>query len=915
MVKNLKLNNKLTLALIIAFSSSCSVNNLANISEPKKADIIKLSSNETKVDFKNTFGKETNISLKVNINTNSFNIKLDAVSPGRKVDINSYNVWICTDATQPISTAVTPTNTRIYRDGSNVSTQHSFTFVNIPATNPASNVTYYAVAQALDVHDNILTENNNASSIPLYVGDDVNSPVSVSSNSIDINSNNVITSSNNTFTINMILKSSKPASNNFTLPIFSASSKDISTNVNDDGNGFIVWSEKGESGTYIIFAQRIKGFNPVGDIFNVNHTSIDDCDLPSISINSSGNGVIVWRSLEGAYTQIRMTKILNYDIQMSSDNLVLSNNSNQSMPHVKINENGDGLVVWQDDRNSKWDIYGVKISNLSIGGSNFKVNQDASLDDTINPKVYVEDNGYGIVAWTRGNHIYSMPIGTFSTLLTFDQQLIFGDTSNAKSDIYAKSDGTGIVVADNNDKKISGRFLNSFQPTASSFVVSDNIVSNKKNPSIVVKSSGNGLIVWDDDRESSSLPTIWSRKIVSSTLASFDLNMNDEYDPTKSWHNPKVIINNSGHGFVISQGVDQSSHSAVNIRHIINYEGFQGINVSTLSGSTSGSANGNITEALFTSPEYMAKDSLGNIYVSEPSSHRVRKIDTLGNVSTFAGTGASGFSGDLSPATNANLNEPSGIAVDSSDNVYIADTNNNRIRKVDTSGIITTHVGSSILTGSIDGSSTSYSLLAPKDLDIDSSGNIYFSEVGSSNLIRKYSSGTVSTIVGSTSDASAGDGSVIPSTSKLNYPVGIALDQDNNYLYIADKLNHKIKRLNMNTNIVDTLVGNGTSGDVDGSITFARLSFPHDLFVMNNPGSSTVFVTDSGNNKIKILEVNDTGSVRHIRNMSGTTISGDKNGLSHEAQFNYPIGIVMDSSGSVLIADTNNHKIRKMTKQ
>ncbi|MFN4152044.1 MAG: hypothetical protein ACK4IX_13975, partial [Candidatus Sericytochromatia bacterium] len=411
------------------------MNNLSNISEPKKADVIKLSSNESKVDFKNLFGKETNISFKVNINTNSFKLKLAPVSPGRKVDISSYNVWLCTDATQPFSTAVTPTDTNISRDGSNISTQHSFTFVNVPATNPASNVTYYAVAQALDANGNILTEMNNGSAIPLYVGDDVNSPVSVSSNSIDINSNNIITSSNDTFTINMVLKSSKPASIDFKSDYSTTGSqKDISISVNNDGNGFIVWSEQDLSTTYQIFAQRVKGFNVVGNPMQVNNTISTSCELPSVSINTSGNGVIVWKSLEGSYSQIRMTEILNYEIDLTSDNLVLSNTSNQSMPHVKINENGDGLVVWQDDRNSKWDIYAVKIAGLSIGGSNFKVNKDVSSDDTINPKVYVEDSGYGIVVWSRANNIYSTPIGTFSTLLTFDHLLISGDIPNSKPD-------------------------------------------------------------------------------------------------------------------------------------------------------------------------------------------------------------------------------------------------------------------------------------------------------------------------------------------------------------------------------------------------------------------------------------------------------------------------------------------------
>lgn len=917
MVKNI--NNKIIISLIIAFSTSCSLSNLSNINTVNKnksqVEIKNSSSNESIVDLKNLSNKNTGLSFKVKINSKSFNTKLLPVSPARSIDIKSYKVWLCTDPAEPVTTAVTPTDISINRDGQSLSFPHTVTFMNVPQPSGSELlVTYYAVAQALDSSGNILTENNNGNVTPYSFGD-MGAPVAVSDNSIQVDLSNVILSSNTTFNINMNLSSSKPASLDFKVDNGAINRKDVSVGINNSGSGFIVWSED-ESGTYNIFAQPVKGFNKVGVPVKVNSTVSSANESPSISINDSGNGVIVWKSLESSVSKIRMTTISNYQITTNSDTLVSSSIYNQEMPHVSINSSNNGVVTWQDYRSTtKFEIYARKIINLNLTDPDFLVNKDITSFDSINPRVFVNSIGNGIIVWTRRNGIFSTSLSNYSAYLTSDQSLITGTKQFSKPAIAIKDDGSGLVVADNDLGKINAKKIVTFSPDISSqFIVSQNITSNKSNPSVVLNSNGNGLVIWDDDRDSVGFTNIYGRKIVSSQLYPLDLRITENKSNGTTLSNPDIVLNDKGNGLVASEGI-LGVEQGIILRHIINFDGFEGINVSTFAGTVAGSTDGNALESSFTNPEYLAKDSFGNIYISEPSLHRVRKIDIYGLVTTFAGKGTPNFSGDGGSATDAELNEPSGLAVDSLGNVYIADTGNNKIRKVNTSGVITTEIGSTFLSGSIDGFGTLSSISNPKDLAIDSSDNIYFSEVGSSNLIRKYSSNNVSTIVGSTSSASAGDLSTNASSSKLNMPVGIALDEANNYLYIADKMNHKIKRLNMLNNTVEPLIGNVGQGDLDGNISTAKVSFPHDLVVMNDGISSSVFVTDSGNNKIKMLELDQSGAVRHLRTIIGNAGTGIVDDLSHKAKFNFPVGIIQNDIKSILIADSNNHRIRIVTKE
>jgi len=247
----------------------------------------------------------------------------------------------------------------------------------------------------------------------------------------------------------------------------------------------------------------------------------------------------------------------------------------------------------------------------------------------------------------------------------------------------------------------------------------------------------------------------------------------------------------------------------------------------------------------------VAVDSSGNTYIADTANNRIREVFLNGTIITFAGNGTGGYSGDGGPATSAELNYPTGVAVDSSGNVFIADTNNNRIREVFTNGTIVTYAGSGYYgTGGFSGDggpATSAQLNYPSGVAFDSSGNLYIAD-SSNNRIRKVSpSGTIITFAGNGTGGYSGDGG--PATSaELKFPFGVAVDLSGN-VFIADSLNNVIREVFTNGTIV-TFAGNGAngySGD-GGPATSAQLRVPYGVAV---DSFNNVFIVDTNNQRIR----------------------------------------------------------------
>jgi trimeric autotransporter adhesin len=305
----------------------------------------------------------------------------------------------------------------------------------------------------------------------------------------------------------------------------------------------------------------------------------------------------------------------------------------------------------------------------------------------------------------------------------------------------------------------------------------------------------------------------------------------------------------------------------------------------------------------------VAVDASSNIYIADTNNHRIRKVTkSTGIISTVAGTGYPGYSGDGGQATSAALNYPYGVAVDSSGNIYIADTDSYRIRMVTKStGIISTVAGTGSYSYSGDGGqATSASLRIPGGVAVDASGNIYIADTYNYRIrMVTKSTGIISTVAGSGPYGYSGDGGQATSAA-LFYPYGVAVDALGN-IYIADSSNYRIRMVTKSTGIISTVAGTGYSGysGDGGQATSAALFYPYGVAV---DASGNIYIADSSNYRIRMV-TKSTGIISTVAGTGSYGYSGD-GGQATSAALNSPYGVAVDASGNIYIADSANYRIR-----
>jgi sugar lactone lactonase YvrE len=310
------------------------------------------------------------------------------------------------------------------------------------------------------------------------------------------------------------------------------------------------------------------------------------------------------------------------------------------------------------------------------------------------------------------------------------------------------------------------------------------------------------------------------------------------------------------------------------------------------------------------SPLGIALDRAGNLYFCDVNNNVVRKINgSTGVITTVAGNGSQGFSGDGGSATSAQLGSPSGVAVDASGNLYIADFANHRVRKVTAAGVISTVTGNGTAGSSGDsGPATSATLSSPQGVALDRAGNLYIAD-SSSNVVREVnaSTGIITTVVGVAGSGSfSGDGGAATS-AHLNGPSGMAFDTAGD-LYLADQSNNRIRMVSASTGFITTVAGSSAGGTFSGdggAATSAALNTPYDVKL---DGGGNLYISDSQNNRIRMVSAT-TGLITTVAGNGQAMHAGDY-GAATAASLNQAFGMGFDSGGNLYVAEL--HYVRKV---
>jgi sugar lactone lactonase YvrE len=314
----------------------------------------------------------------------------------------------------------------------------------------------------------------------------------------------------------------------------------------------------------------------------------------------------------------------------------------------------------------------------------------------------------------------------------------------------------------------------------------------------------------------------------------------------------------------------------------------------------SGSSSSSSAPTSFQFVTSVARDSAGNLYAADSSTNIIVKVTSAGGATILAGsTGVAGMQDGT--GTNALFSRPGGVAVDSGGNVYVADAGNAVIRKVSSSGVVTTLAGSPSSRGNRDGAGSSAQFNNPSGVAVDAAGNVYVADTYNNSIRKVTSSGTVTTLAGSTI---RGDADGTGSAAQFDNPTGVTVDTSGN-VYVADAYNATIRKIT-SAGTVTTLAGSaGIIGANNGTGINALFNLPIGVTVDN---SGNVYVADAGNALIR--KIAPGGTVTTVAGVAGVAGWGDGTGI--HVLFNQPRGLATDGAGTIYVADTGNGRIRKI---
>lgn len=364
-----------------------------------------------------------------------------------------------------------------------------------------------------------------------------------------------------------------------------------------------------------------------------------------------------------------------------------------------------------------------------------------------------------------------------------------------------------------------------------------------------------------------------------------------------------IVLTNSYDVYTTNLTVISDTNTVIitNIDVITNYYLQNGFAVVSHFAGTGvgGLSNGTALQSRFLNPAEMVCDDDGNIYVADNFNHVIRKIDTAGIVTTFAGRGTSGYQDGTN--TNSAFYVPTGLALDADGNLYVSEQFNRRIRKITPEGVVTTFAGSGSI-GNIDGNGTNASFTQPMGIAMDKNGYLYVADLGAHCIRRISPSGNVITFAGFANSSGYING--VTNAARFTFPRSIAVDENDN-VFITDGGNYMVRVIS-NNGMVYTYAGTNTIGFKDG---FQFNSLFGGLGGLAFDKSGILYVADTGNNCIRRIEKNSL-----VSTVTGVTNAGFVDGIVQQAQFTTPYGLVFDKDNNLLVTELNAHRIRKMTR-
>jgi hypothetical protein len=408
---------------------------------------------------------------------------------------------------------------------------------------------------------------------------------------------------------------------------------------------------------------------------------------------------------------------------------------------------------------------------------------------------------------------------------------------------------------------------------------------------VAVDSAGN---VYVADGNNHTIRKITTDRIVSTFAGSASMSGSaDGTGAAARFNFPSSVALDSAGNLYVADGVDNT------LRMIT-----AGGAVTTLAGTpnTFGSADGFGADARFNSPQGVAVDSGGNVYVADSRSSTLRKINAARVVNTLAGTAGLMGTADGTGAA-ARFDFPVGVAADSAGNVYVADSNNNTLRKITAAGVVTTLAGTARVRGGADGTGTNASFNAPQGVAVDGAGNVYVADWSGHTIRKVTTGGVVTTLAGSADMAGSADGT--GAAARFTSPQGLAVDGAGN-LYVTDQSNHTIRKVTPD-GVVTTLAGSaGVAGSADGTGTAARFNNPLGVAV---DSAGNLYVTDSSNHTLR--KVTPDGVVTTLAGRA--SVPGSADGTGATARFNFLAGVAVDSAGNVYVTEFRDSTLRKVT--